>query len=168
MKKGILPLWMSFFFALLAVLLLLLFYFLVVRGDKAPQEVAIRESFAVTAHHALLGYLDAPVAVQGETVTFADLIRLWHRDRNAYEPLLRSATYEFLVRNDFKYRDIDGDYTRALWLSIYDVPKDNPQAYTAQFLLRQELFAHPSERAEVLLPVSSTEAVRVVMWSART
>lgn len=99
MKKAIVPLWLSVFFALLAVVLLLVFYFFFVQGERTPREVSAELSIRAVTRGVLVNYLNAPVKVDDEVITFADLIRLWYYDRKKYEKVLKQQTEnEFLPR----------------------------------------------------------------------
>ena len=122
MKKGIVFLWLSLFFAFLTVILLLLFYVLFVRGEMKTVEIGLQQSFTSTANNALISYLNAPMP--GTTVTFADQIKYeWDTGRNFHGPL-KTATQQFLQSIEFPYYDvIEREQRIAMFiLAIYEPP----------------------------------------------
>jgi hypothetical protein len=128
MKKGIVPIWISLFFAFLTIALLLLFYFVFLRGSREPQQIAIEESFTTVSHNVLVNYLNTPVTVQGETLSMTDLIRL-ARTKQDYLPELKAQTKKFLNQASFKYIELSQyvrgeQYNRTLYytLVIYTKP----------------------------------------------
>lgn len=168
MKKGIVPLWISLFFSFLAVVLLIVFYFFFLRGSKEPANIATQESYSALANNMLISYLNTPVAVQGEAVTFADLIRLWHNDKQKYEPLLQSATSSLLSKSAFASVDAEGKTEKfEFWLEISRTP-------TAQNPYRKSLLAINLPRglkvgakeASTIIAVSSSETITVTMYCA--
>lgn len=94
MKKGIVPLWISLFFSFLAVLLIVIFFFVFFRGSRVPQELAIEDSANLLAHNLLVNYLNTPVLVNNELVTFADLIRLSYTEWQRHGQDVMDAWYD--------------------------------------------------------------------------
>ncbi len=168
MKKGIVPLWISLFFSFLAVALLIVFYFIFLRGSRAPASIAIEESHSALANNMLISYLNTPVAVQGEAVTFADLIRLWHNDKNKYESLLQSATSALLSKSAFASVDADGKAAKfEFWLEISKTPTSQspyPKSLLAINLPRSVKVG--AKKASTIIAVSGSETVTVTMWCA--
>jgi hypothetical protein len=120
MKKGIVPLWFSVFFAFLAVALLLVFYFVFLRGSRAPEQIAVQESISATSNNVLVNYLNTPVVVNGETITFADLVRLWYNDRPKYQAALMDETQKVLPKGLPTY-SVGGVMTKmSYWVEIYE------------------------------------------------
>ncbi len=164
MKKAIIPLWLSLFFSLLAVALLLLFYFVFLRGSRAPDSIAIKESYNSAAAGMLVNYLDSPVAVQGEAVTFADLIRLWHNDKGKYRDLLVDATKDALKNTDVEYTDAKGKKTAGgFWVEISETIPPTYNSEPPLIEINRQTSWYTSGRASALVPVSETKALVVTM-----
>jgi hypothetical protein len=167
MKKGILPLWVSLIFAFLAIALLLIFYFVFLQGGRAPQQIDTQESFAVGANNVLINYLNSPVAVQGETVTFADLLRLWYNDKKTYEPVLTAATTDFLAHSAFTYKDSDGTQRkRAFWLALHE-PREGAQTADRVLLMinAPQVSKTGPASAQSIVAVSDDRVIIAKIWS---
>lgn len=174
MKKGIVPLWFSLFFAFLAVALLLLFYFIFLRGDRAPDQIAVDESLTASANNIMINYLNSPVAVGGETVTFADLIRLWYNDKQKYEALLKSATKLalpkesslFILKEPTLFGTKETTINCTYWVDIYESGKYWPSPY----LFESEAPYNILNKKTVSTPVavSDSKTVGVMMSVAET
>lgn len=180
MKKGIVPLWISLFFGALAVVLLIAFYFIFVNGAKEATVIAAKESGTTMAHTVLASYLNAPVAMQGETVTFADLIRNAEKNQDV-RALLDAETKKFLASAAYKYRDVAaGPSASSFVLILYRQPPGNR---ADQLLCVDELpensvggCRNPSgyleasdwdSKATTLLPVGEGKTLFVTMLMAR-
>ncbi len=164
MKKAIIPLWLSLFFSLLAVALLLLFYFVFLRGSRAPDSIAITESYNSAAASMLVNYLNSPVAVQGEAVTFADLIRLWHNDKGKYNSLLVGSTENALKNTNVEYTDAKGNRMKgSFWVEISETIPPTYNANPPLIEINRQTAWYTSGRASAFVPVSETKALVVTM-----
>lgn len=170
MKKGIATIWISLFFSFLAVVLLLLFFFFFLRGSREPDTIAIQESFDTDAHNVLVTYLNAPVVVKGQVVTFSDLLRLWYNDKKEYESLLKSTTKDFLSRNAITAMNLEGKETkRTFWIRIEDLPVQPGQSRQLLLDINLPIYSKPNPgRATTYVPVSERRTVRMTMWNAET
>jgi hypothetical protein len=170
MKKGIVPLWISLFFGALAVVLLIAFYFIFVNGAKEAHVQIIEESHSATAQTVLLGYLNAPVLVEGETVTFANVVRLWYNDRPRYQATLVRATEEFMRANDV-YRDPgSAEQRRVFWVNIYEQLQSPYRGLQSLLKINQPpaTFSGAARgRAVGTVQVSETHVVMIELWSDR-
>ncbi len=169
MKKAIVPLGISLFFSALAIVLLIVFFFLFLRGDRAPNEVVIEESFTAAAHGIAVQYLAVPVIVDNEAITVADLIRLWYHDRARYQKTLERVSLEFLQASTMNYRDQDGEeQVRVFWINIYEKLREPYVGLQSLIKFNQPKPTFVSEqrgRAVGVVPVSESHAVMVELWS---
>jgi hypothetical protein len=159
------------FFAFLAVALLILFFFVFLRGSKAPDQVAVEESMTEGANNVLINYLNSPVAVGSavgsEVVNFADLIRMWYKEKPKYQSLLEKTTTDALPKEAPLF-DIGGTIVNlAYWVEIYET--DDYQKNSPLYIIRLNM---PSKailqwkRAATTVPVNEYKTITVVVNAA--
>jgi hypothetical protein len=173
MKKGIIPLWVSLVFSFVVVILLILFFFFFFRNSKAPKEIALGESVEMSGHAVLSNYLNAQVQVGGETIPFADLIRLWYHDRAQYEKLLESQTIDFFEYQAITLTDLSGKHAQQkFWLAIQEQPRATGEAPQLLFLSGPGVsranpclaYKNCPDAALTFLPVGQ-KVISVAVWS---
>jgi len=184
MKKGIVPLWISLFFSFLAVALLLVFYFVFLRGSREPDEVAVKHSSIALTQSTLLAYLNSPVVITGETMKFADALRIaWKKGKpDLKDPALISLqekTIEFIRLAEFDYAGPSGKgktgmsyallvYTKPpgerkdQWLCIDTIPKERVGGWCGHPTAYPEAYEWES-KATTFVPVGEKETLYVAM-----
>lgn len=186
MKKAVIPVWLTLVFAFIVIGLFLIFFFIFLRGDKTPITVATQSSYTTDSQNLLASYLSSPVIINGETITFADLIKLSYpemqQQRGRYYSVLVKETEEFLEKNTIIFFKGKKEKLRKFWITFQGkprTPEEQKHMKSADLLVpripSEKIYA-PGEcifhvdnicpdKAATYVPVSKDKSIYVAVWS---
>ena len=111
-RGGLTTILVDFWSYIVFVMIILIFYLLFSFQSRGVSENKITEAaIGEKSYLNLANFLKTPVNVDGDVLTIADLIRLWHSDSDKYKELLTQQSIEILNKMEFEYKNPNADNT---------------------------------------------------------